>query len=598
MTEEARIESTEEEEALPEEFDYSPPVIPPTALPVKYGLFTPQQLPVVVVAVTTAMNGLMLTFQPLFLKLATHPRLFDMMVPYGVYHWSRSLSVAAGVTLVYLALNLYHRKKASFFVAIFALILSLAVHLVRALMEGSANSDADSTLAGFSIFACVLNMTLLVVYRNKFTVRSEPRNIRRGIVFFLITLILAIAYGVIGFQILSKRDFGIQFEFGEAIVRTFREFALIGNTDLTPHTRFAQWFLESLRFAGGMAGAFAFFSLFRPIEYQLRTRPTERALMSTILDKHGNDALDYYKLLPDKSYVFSATKNCGAAYKTTLDVAIHLGDPIGPEDELPGFLRSFVSMCHTNGWTVAFMQTTDRNLDLFRSVGLNVLKIGEDAIVDLEKFSKQTKDKKDFRSRNRKLEKDGYKLEKIAPPLSDTVLTELEEISNEWLSLPGRRERTFSLGYFDRDELKTNTVYVLKSPDNKSLAFVNQVKSYAPGEVSIDLMRHRNDVPNGSMDYLFVKLLLSLHADGYKRFSLGLAALSGVGETPDASLEEKAVHQIYEHMNRFFSYKGLRKYKSKFDPFWESRYLVYEGGTPGLVKTALAILRVAEPADD
>ncbi len=590
-------EPTEEDE-VPEDFIYSPVVVSPsseTHLPVKGGYFTPTQFPVLLVVVTTLINGLVLTFQPLFQRLAAHPRLFDMMVPYGIYHWSRSLSVAVGVTLVYLAMNLLHRKKTSWFIAVFALAFSLTIHVIRALMEVRTAGDATSALAGFSIFTCLANIGLLFWYRKRFTVRSEPRNIHLGVAFLFVTFILAIAYGVVGFQLLATRDFGIQFQLQDAVVRTLREFTLMGNDDLVPHTRFALWFLESLRFAGGMAGAFAVFSLFRPIEYQLRTRPAERALMSKILDQHGQDALDNYKLLPDKSYIFSASKNCAAAYRTILDVAIHLGDPVGPADELPGFVRAYIALCHTNGWSVAFMQVSHHNVNLYKQVGLNVLKVGEDAIVDLDKFAKETKDKKDFRSRNRKLEKEGYKLEKIQPPISDELLTELQEISDEWLSLPGRRERTFSLGYFDRDQLRSDTVFVLKAPDNRKLAFVNQVRSYAPGEVSIDLMRHRNEVPNGSMDYLFVKLLVGLHSDGFKRFSLGLAALSGVGEKPDSSLEEKAVHQIYEHMNRFFSYKGLRRYKSKFDPFWEERFLVYEGGTPGLVRTALAILKVAEP---
>lgn len=591
-------EQLDDDEDLPEDFDYSPVLISTAAqtqLPVKGGYLTPQQFPILLVVLTTLINGLVLTFQPLFQRLASHPKLFNMMVPYGIYHWSRSLSVAFGVMLVYLALNLYHRKKTSWYIATLALVLSLVIHLARAVMEGLSPTDADSALVALSVCSCVVNIVLLLVYRHRFTVRSEPRDIWRGFSFFAITLVLAVAYGVIGFRLLAVHDFGMQFQWQDAIERTIREFTLIGNEDLTPHTRYAVWFLESLRFAGGMAGAFALFSLFRPIEYQLRTRPVERALMASILEQHGHDALDNYKLLPDKSYVFADSKQCAAAYRTTLDVAIHLGDIVGADEELPDFLRAYINMCHTNGWSVAFMQVTDRWLDLYKQAGLSVLKIGEDAIVDLDKFGKQTKDKKDFRSRNKKLEKEGYKLEKISPPLSGELLAELQQISDEWLSLPGRRERSFSLGYFDQQQLVDDTVYVLVAPDKRKIAFVNQVRSYAPGEVSIDLMRHRNDVPNGTMDYLFVKLLLALHGEGFKRFSLGLAALSGVGESKDASLEEKTIHQIYEHMNRFFSYKGLRRYKSKFDPFWEARYLVYEGAAAGLVKTTLAILRVAEP---
>lgn len=47
-------------------------------------------------------------------------------------------------------------------------------------------------------------------------------------------------------------------------------------------------------------------------------------------------------------------------------------------------------------------------------------------------------------------------------------------------------------------------------------------------------------------------------------------------------------------LNRYFSYKGLRHYKAKFEPAWEPRFLVYQGGPPGLVQTALALARATE----
>ena len=180
------------------------------------------------------------------------------------------------------------------------------------------------------------------------------------------------------------------------------------------------------------------------------------------------------------------------------------------------------------------------------------------------------------------------------PPHNPSLLDQAEAVSREWLSLPGRRERGFSLGQFDKEALKEQIIYALEDRDGKIIAFVNEAKSYRQGEVSADMMRHRVTVPNGSMDYLFAKLLLRLKEKGFKRFNLGLAALSGVGDKPGATLEERACHQIYEHLNRFFSYKGLRKYKEKFDADWEESFLVYEGGPPGLVRTALALARATE----
>lgn len=170
----------------------------------------------------------------------------------------------------------------------------------------------------------------------------------------------------------------------------------------------------------------------------------------------------------------------------------------------------------------------------------------------------------------------------------------MEEISREWLSLPGRRERGFTLGKFERSYVKETPLSVLRNPEGRAIAFANEIPDYQPGEATIDLMRHRLDVPTHAMDYVFLAEMEQLKGQGYKRFSLGLAAFAGVGDHPGASLQERAVHQVFERLNRFFSYKGLRNYKAKFEPIWEERFLVYQGGVVGLVRTAAALAQVTE----
>ncbi len=587
------------QDSEPENFDYGPQQIKSydeslSASRLK-NIFNLKQAPVLLIAAFTFLNGLIGLFQPLFQKLSQHPRLFDFVVPFGLYHWSRALSTLFGFILIYLSFNLVQRKRMSFVLAIAGLSFSLLIHVLRARMEYFSDADFWSDSFSLGILPIVLNLVLLITYRKRFSVKSELRKIKTGLQFLAYSLLLALLYGTLGFFFLDKREFGVNFELSDSIIRTVREFVLIGNNDLHAHTKFASWFLDSLRFTGSLAAVFALYSLFRPIEYELRTRPLEKNLAEKLLDQYGNDALDYYKLLPDKSYIFSASGNCFVAYKTELAVAVALGDLTGPQNELSDFLKALLAWCHENGWQLAFMQTAEANLEIYKANSMSVLKVGEDAVVHLDKFAESGSKKKDFKNRVKKFEKDGYSFQLSSPPHASEFISELKEVSDQWLSLPGRRERSFSLGVFDAESLKHENIYSVKAPDGKLIAFVNQVRSYTEGQASIDLMRHRHEVPNGTMDYLFVKLLLNLHEQGFKTFNLGLAALSGVGESPDSNLYEKAVHQIYEHMNRFFSYKGLRNYKNKFQPEWQSRYLIYEGAAPGLLKTALAILQAAEP---
>ena len=369
---------------------------------------------------------------------------------------------------------------------------------------------------------------------------------------------------------------------------------MVGNADLVVQTRHAAWFLESLRVLGVVAVAFALYSLFRPVAFRWRTLPQQRVQARNLLERYGGGALDFFKLWPDKSYFFSADQRCVIAYRTVWRVALALGDPVGPKEGLENTVQQFARYCFDNGWDVAFHQVRPDFLDLYERTGLESLKIGEEAVVDLERFANETIHDKHMRHARNKLPKQGYKLGRYEPPHGEGILDRVEEVSNEWLQIPGHHERTFSLGAFDRSYLNETPLVTVEDPDGVIIAFVNLIPSYRDGEATFDLMRHRLDAPNGTMDFVFVQLMLALYDSGYRFFNMGLAPFAGVGQQPDDSLRERAAGHLADQLGRWVSYQGVRHYKNKFDPIWEERYLIYQGGPMGLARTALALTRATE----
>ena len=117
--------------------------------------------------------------------------------------------------------------------------------------------------------------------------------------------------------------------------------------------------------------------------------------------------------------------------------------------------------------------------------------------------------------------------------------------------------------------------------NERIVAFANLMPDYGSHtELSIDLMRYTPDAPHGTMDFLFVELILYARARGYRYFNLGMAPLGGVGETRYARAGEKIARLAFEYGNRFYNYKGLRSFKAKFHPEWRSAYLAYPILTP------------------
>jgi phosphatidylglycerol lysyltransferase len=95
------------------------------------------------------------------------------------------------------------------------------------------------------------------------------------------------------------------------------------------------------------------------------------------------------------------------------------------------------------------------------------------------------------------------------------------------------------------------------------------------------------------MDYLLVKTLELAREQGYERFNLGMAPMSGFQEHEDASPQERAVHSFFQQLHFLFHYRGLRSYKAKFASYWEPRYAVYRN-VLDLPRLALALGKVSE----
>jgi phosphatidylglycerol lysyltransferase len=157
------------------------------------------------------------------------------------------------------------------------------------------------------------------------------------------------------------------------------------------------------------------------------------------------------------------------------------------------------------------------------------------------------------------------------------ILPELRQISDEWLAAKATGEKGFSLGFFDDEYVSRYPVGVLER-GGRIEAFANIWEGAEHIDASIDLMRYRTDAPRDAMQGLFVHLLLWARSEGYQRFRLGMAPLSGFEDSPVAPFWNRLGRALYRHGERIYSFQGLRAYKEKFSPVWEPQYLAYPGG--------------------
>jgi phosphatidylglycerol lysyltransferase len=331
--------------------------------------------------------------------------------------------------------------------------------------------------------------------------------------------------------------------------------------------------------------------ILRPV--LLRGEPAaleERQKAKVIVEQYGRSSLAALTLLNDKSYYFSNSGRSVIAYVPKGRGAIALGDPIGPDDDRKEVIFGFKQFCQHNDWHPAFYQTLPDDLDLYRELGFRVLKIGEEAIADLKAFTLQGKAAKDMRAALNRMKKLGHEVKFYKPPISNELLRDLKVVSDEWLQMTQGSEKHFSLGWFHDEYLRDCEIAVVQRADGQISAFANVIPEYQFNEITIDLMRRRTEVEQGTMDFLFTSMFQHFKERGYDTFNLGLSALSGVGEKPKSPRIEKALHYLYEHLNQFYNFKGLHAFKEKFQPNWEPRYFIYPGRA-ALPEVIVALIR-------
>jgi len=533
-----------------------------------------QDWPIWLISLVTFMNG---SWSIASILLTRIPERVQYFLPFGVFHWTRSLTLVMGFVLVYLSSHLFQRRRAAWWVAIFAAGLETIAHVIHLRTWFTALPQATT-------------LTLLLVFKDRFSVRSESRSIRMGFVLLVGSILIALLYGTIGFWVLDKHDFGISFSITDSLIRTLRQFLLLGNSDITPVSSEAKWFLQSLDILGIVAGSFATYSLFRPIVFRFVQLPQERARATAILKKYGHSTFDYFKVWPDKSFFFSPKRESFIAYRTSNGIAFCLADPVGPDDDREVVMRAFQQFCAANGWLIAIMMPD--NADAYKTLGFSLVKIGEVAVIDLNYFAAYTCDSKLLRRIRRKFEKDGYQFTRYKSPVPPLVLDEAQQVSQQWLALPHHREYGFFQGRFDRVYMEQCNLCILREINGKMVAFVNEVPSYRSGEASFDLMRYVPGSHWGTMDYLFTRMMLDLKQEGYITFNFAVAPFAGIGQRADATLVEKAVNQIFERLDWFLHSKGLRQYKLKFEPKWRDSFVAYQGGPVGLIRIGLSVNKI------
>ncbi|VVE53194.1 transmembrane protein [Pandoraea fibrosis] len=281
-------------------------------------------------------------------------------------------------------------------------------------------------------------------------------------------------------------------------------------------------------------------------------------------------------LMGDKSLLFSASRSSFLAYAKYGRTWVALYDPVGPRNEWPALLDAFIELAKEHSGTAAFYQVRPDSIQMYVDAGLTLMKVGEEAWLDLDTFSVSGARRSHLRYALKRGEREGLTYRLVSPGEMSSALPSLRAASNAWLHHRKASERCFSIAAFDESFVKRHSAIVV-SRGSDTLAFATYMTSSDGSEATTGVMRVIPSAPACTMEYLFTHLSLELKAAGFSRFSLGVAPFSGIKRSSISTSCNRIGYVISRHGGSAYNFRGLRSFKEKFSPRWTPRYLAASG---------------------
>ncbi|WP_084628673.1 phosphatidylglycerol lysyltransferase domain-containing protein [Amycolatopsis nigrescens] len=472
--------------------------------------------------------------------------------------------LVTGVLLVLLAAGLRRRKRRAWQLAVLSSALLVVSHVGAGHVFGAG-------------LVSVLLLAGLLVTRRYFVGEPDPVTGRwRAVRVFLQ---LALAGLVINVVLLSMAPATTlaPLDFGGRVAHA--ALALVG---VSGPAEFRAGWLDELTSSVGLlfglgAVLLAAYFLLRSAEPDPELSDEEADRLRALVEEHGErDSLGYFALRRDKFVVFSRSGKAAVTYRVIAGAAVCSADPLGDPEAWPGAIEEYLEVCRRHGWVPAAMGCSQLGATVWARFGLDVLEIGDEAVVEVDTFTLAGRVMRGVRQAVSRTKRAGYQVRvRLAEQLSAPELAELEALAANWRGTDTERGFSMALGRMG----DPGSVLVTAEQDGRVRGLLQFVPWGSHG-LSMDVMRRDRTADNGVNELMISELLLRAGEHGIRQISLNFAAFRAVleqgrriGAGPVARMSAK----VLGWASRWIQIETLYRFNAKFQPTWVPRYLAYPG---------------------
>ncbi|MEX0428554.1 phosphatidylglycerol lysyltransferase domain-containing protein [Nocardioides sp. DS6] len=520
---------------------------------------------------------LLSTFAP---GIAARAHLVREMVPDAFPAAAATGAAAIGVILIALSRALRRGKRRAWVLAVALSGLATVLHLLKGL------EVLESLL-------CLGLTVLLLRSRRHFGARPDPRSGRRVAVVLAAGPLVATALGYLWLA----TDVDGQAGGTTAADRLWQ--ALLGLLGVPGPVRFTSdgAFTRSEVGLAVLGAAVLFVAVvvaMQPADGPHPMTEDERGLVDALLARWGwIDSLAYFATRDERSAIFSPCGQAAVSYRVVGTTSLAAGDPVGNPAAWPAAIGAWLDEARAYGWTPANLGCSERGATAFDKAGLDVLELGDEAILHVDDFSLEGRTMRGVRQAVARTSRAGVtatctRVQDLAPD----VLDEVRVRAAAWRE--GSVERGFSmaLGRFG-EAADGDAVLVTATDAAGELVGLLHLVPWGDDALSLDLMRRSRESGNGVIELMVATLVEQAPRLGASKISLNFAVFRSVfarGERLGAGPVIRLWRALLLWASRFAQIESLYRANAKYHPEWAPRYLVFR--TPAdLPKVATAALR-------
>lgn len=304
-----------------------------------------------------------------------------------------------------------------------------------------------------------------------------------------------------------------------------------------------------------------------------------------LLRSYRGSTMGWMTTWPGNSYWFNSSGTSFVAFRVLSGVALTLGEPVGPREELAGTVESFSTFCASNGWTPCLYSVGNDVKAITGDMGWGSVQVAEETVLPLGAIAFTGKKFQDIRTAVNRAAKEGITARWVRYPTAPlAVVDQINAISEEWVADKGMPEMGFTLGSLDQVDDPEVRCLVAIDQDGTVHAVTSWLPVYEDGTVvgwTLDFMRRRSSGFRASIEFLIASAALSLEKEGCRFISLSGAPLARIdspvpsGEVAVPGVLDKLLAGLGASLEPVYGFRSLLAFKAKFQPRYVALHMVY-----------------------